>query len=89
MQATTDAYGVKKSTLYLWWKMYKESGYGLTSLNPGNQARINNNKRIINPDILKEIKRLRLEVCPNMGKSKIKKYLDVFCNNNNLPIYDN
>ena len=87
LQATTDTYGVKKSTLYLWWKMYKESGYRLTSLNPKKQIRINNNKRIINPDILKEIKRLRLEVCPNMGKAKIKKYLDIFCNINNLPIY--
>ena len=87
LQATTDAYGAKQSTLYLWWKIYKDNGYITTSLNPGNQARKNNNKRDINPLILKEIKRLRLEVCPNMGKAKLMKYLDIFCKKNKLPIY--
>ncbi|MCK5413520.1 MAG: transposase family protein, partial [Candidatus Pacebacteria bacterium] len=57
------------------------------SLNPKSQRRINNNKRITHPLILKEIKRLRLEECPNMGKAKIKKNLDIFCKTNNLPIY--
>ena len=87
LQATTDAYGAKQSTLYLWWKIYKDNGYLTTSLNPGSQARKNNNKRDINPLILKEIKRLRLEVCPNMGKDKISKYLDIFSKENKLPIY--
>ena len=82
-----DAYGAKQSTLYLQWKIYKESGYKTNSLNSGKQARINNNKRVIHSLILKEIKRLRLEVCPNMGKAKIKKNLDVFCQKNNLDIY--
>lgn len=87
LQATTDAYEVKQSTLYLWWKIYKDSGYKIKSLNPGTQARINNNKREIHPLILKEIKRLRFDICPNMGKAKIKKDLDIFCKSNNLSIY--
>ena len=87
LQATTDAYGAKQSTLYLWWKIYKESGYKIKSLNPGTQARINNNKREINLIILKEIRRLRLEECPNMGKTKVKKNLDIFCKKNKLDIY--
>jgi transposase InsO family protein len=87
LQATTDAYGVKKSTLYLWWSIYKSSDYKLTSLNPRSQARVKNNKREIHPLILKEIKRLRTEVCPNMGKAKVKKDLDKYCKLNNLPIY--
>ena len=87
IQATTDAYNAKQSTLYLWWNMYKKSGYRLKSLNPGTQARINNNKRIVDPLILKEMKRLRLEECPNMGKAKVKKNLDIFCIKNKLPIY--
>ena len=86
-KATKDAFGAKQSILYLWWKTYKDSGYKIDSLNPKSQARINNNKREIHHLILKEIKRLRLEVCPNMGKAKIKKYLDEFCKKNNLPIY--
>ena len=28
--------------------------------------------------LLKEIKRLRMEVCPNMGKGKIVKYLKIY-----------
>ena len=87
LQAATDAYGAKQSTLYFWWKIYKDSGYRIVSLNPKSQARTNNNRRIINPLILKEIKRLRLEECPNMGKTKVKKNLDIFCAKNELPVY--
>jgi len=87
LQATTDAYGAKQSTLYLWWKTYKDNGYKITSLNPCSQARAKNNKREVHPLIIKEIKRLRLKVCPNMGKAKIKKDLDIFCKKNKLPIY--
>ena len=70
LQATTDAYEIKQSTLYLWNKAYEDSGHMLISLNSKSQKRINNNKREIHPLILKEIKRLRLEKCPNMGKAK-------------------
>lgn len=87
LKATKDAFKIKRSTLYYWWKVYVDSGYKLESLNPGNQTRIINQKREIHPLILKEIKQLRLEVCPNMGKAKVKKNLDIFCKNNNLLIY--
>ena len=87
LQASIDAYGAKRSTLFWWWKIYKESEYKVDSLNPGSQARIVNHKRKIDLLILKEIKRLRLEECPNMGKAKVKKNLDIFCRDNNLPIY--
>ena len=87
LQATSDAYGAKQSTLYLWWKIYKESGYKTNSLNPGKQKRKKNNKREIHPLILKEIKRLRLEECPNMGKAKVKKNLDIFCKKNKVELY--
>lgn len=87
LKATTEAFGAKRSILYLWWKIYKDSGYKIESLNPGKQVRHNLNKREINPRILAEIKRLRLEVCPNMGKAKVKKDLDKYCKKHNLPIY--
>jgi len=87
LSATKDAFGAKRSTLYYWQKLYKESGYKIESLNPGKTIRKNLNKREIHPLMLKEIKRFRLEVCPNMGKAKIKKYLDQFCSDNDLPIY--
>ncbi len=87
LKATEDAFGARRSTLYGWRKIYVDSSHKIESLNPGKQARINNHKREINPLILAEIKRLRLEVCPNMGKAKIKKYLDIFSEENSLPIY--
>ncbi|MFH1822874.1 MAG: hypothetical protein ABH830_04185, partial [Patescibacteria group bacterium] len=59
LEATYDAFGAKRSTLYYWQKLYKDSGYKVTSLNPGKTERKNKNKREVNPLILKEIKRLR------------------------------
>ena len=85
-KAAQSAFGVKRSTLYGWWKTYKESEYKINSLNPGSQARKTVNKREIDLLILKEIRRLRLEVCPNMGKAKIKKELNTYCVKNNLKI---
>ena len=87
LKATTDAFGAKRSTLFGWRKIYIDSGRKIESLNPGNQARVVNHRGEIHPMILKEIKRLRLEECPNMGKAKIKKNLDIFCKRNKLPIY--
>jgi transposase InsO family protein len=87
LKAVEDAFGAKRSTLFCWWKIYVESGRKIESLNPGSQARKANHKREIHPELLKEIRRLRLEICPNMGKEKVKKYLDIFSERNDLPIY--
>ena len=86
-EATKDAFGAKRSTLFNWQKLYKDSEYKIEGLNPGSTVRKKKNKREIHPLVLKEIRRLRTEVCPNMGKAKVKKYLDVFCRDNNLPVY--
>src|SRR6056297_74100 len=86
-EATKDAFGAKRSTLYNWQKSYKESGYRVESLNPGKTARRTKNKREVHPALLNEIRRLRCEVCPNMGKGKLKKYLDIFSKENDLPVY--
>lgn len=87
LNATIDAFGAKRSTLFNWWKIYNDSGCIVEGLNPRSQARITNHQREIHPLILKEIKRLRLEECANMGKTKVKKNLDIFCKDNDLPIY--
>ena len=70
LDATKEAFEVKRSTLFGWWRIYKESGYGEESLSPKSQARKNVNKKEIHLLMLKEIRRLRLEECPNMGKAK-------------------
>ena len=84
LKATQSAFGAKRSTLYGWWRIYQSSGYRTDSLNPKSQAPKNRRKREINPKIINEIRRLRFEVCPNMGKAKVKFELDDFCKNNHL-----
>lgn len=87
LDATKDAFGAKRATLYYWQKLYVDSGQKIDSLNPGKTVRKNKNKREIHPEVLKELRRLRFDICPNMGKAKVKKDLDIFCKKNNLPIY--
>lgn len=87
LEATYDAFGAKRATLYYWQKLYRDGGYRIESLDPGKTIRKHKNKRDIHPLLLKEIKRLRLEVCPNMGKGKVVKYLRTFSEKNQLPIY--
>jgi len=84
LQAVMDAYGAKRSTLFEWWKIYQESKQNIVSLNPKSQAPHTKRKRIVDYQIINEIKRLRTDVCPNMGKEKVKKDLDIFCQKNNL-----
>src|SRR3989344_4886922 len=84
LKATKEAFGASRSTLYGWWRIYLINNRKIESLNPKSQAPINRRKREINPLILKEIRRLRLEVCPNLGKAKVKIFLDRFCQENDL-----
>ncbi|MCX6152533.1 MAG: integrase core domain-containing protein [Candidatus Kapabacteria bacterium] len=84
-EAALAAYGAKRSTLYGWQKILRAKG--IEGLNPGSQARINKNKRLIDSRIIAEIRRLRLEVCPNMGKAKVKIFLDKFCQAEGLAKY--
>ena len=79
LKATKAAFNISRSSLYSWWKIYKDSGYLIASLNPGSQAPKIRRKREVHPKIIQEIKHLRLEVCPNLGKDKVKILLDQFC----------
>ena len=46
LKATKDAYGAKRSTLFSWWKKYKESRYKISSLNPGTQKKYHHRQKI-------------------------------------------
>ena len=77
-KAALDAFEVKKSTYYNYVKLYKISReYNLRleikSKRPKRLRQPNWNKRIVN--FIKNIRELR----PNLGKDKIKHYLDKFC----------
>jgi transposase InsO family protein len=83
-EATLAAYGAKRSTLYGWQKILREKG--LPGLDLGSQAPKNRRKRFVDPAIITEIRRLRLEVCPNLGKAKVKIFLDKFCRTKGLAV---
>lgn len=83
-KAAKDAFKVSRSTLFAWQQKYRQGGSELKALNPGSKARHTQEKRDIHPKMVAEIRRLRLEVCPNMGKDKVKIFLDPFCREQGL-----
>ncbi len=84
LKATKDAFLVKRSILYYWDKLYRDGEKSIKALNPKSTRPHKVRERIINPKIITEIRRLRIEVCPNMGKDKVKILLDQFCKKEDL-----
>lgn len=78
LQATMDAFPVKRSTLFVWKKILKDNEGRLESLNDESRSPKNKRKRIINPKIESFIVRLRQEH-PGLGKDKVKPLLDNYC----------
>jgi transposase InsO family protein len=74
LNATIEAFNVKRSTLYLWKKKLKESGGKLESLNNKSRAPKNKRKRIVDPIVEEYIIKLRTKY-PRLGKEKISKIL--------------
>ena len=82
-KATVDAFGISKSTYYGYLKMYKqcaENGvlFEFKSTRPHNFRRAKWNKKVVNFII-----KMRTDHA-NIGKNKIKYYLDEFCKKNGL-----
>lgn len=84
IKATRDAFKVSRSTLFEWQRVYRGSGSKIEALNPCSQARHTQQRRNVDYKIVAEIRRLRFEECPNMGKDKIKRFLDDFCKKSGL-----
>jgi putative transposase len=78
--------GIKKRTMYHWRKRYLESGRKLTSLIPKSTRPHWVRQMVIPAQILGFIKKLR-EKYPKLSKYKIKPYLDIYCEENNLAKY--
>jgi len=77
-EATEEAFGVKKRTLYLWRAKLKAGQGKLEALNSGNKAPKKKRKRLWDIRILEELRRLRGEH-PNLGKEKLYPLLLPFC----------
>jgi transposase InsO family protein len=84
LEATKEAFNMSKPTIYRWRKIYFDSGRNISSLNIGSTRPKNTRKRYVDVRILKEIKRLRLEETPNMGKEKVKRNLDTYCKESDI-----
>jgi transposase InsO family protein len=83
LEATVEAFNVKKRTLYDWKKNLRKGGNKPEALNEKSKAPRTRRKRIWSLEILNEIKRLR-EKYPNLGKDKIYPELKIFCDARNL-----
>lgn len=81
IDATIDAFAIKKRTLYNWKAKLKQGG--MLSLNDQSKTPINKRKRIWDKDIIDEIKYLR-QTYPNLGKDKLYPLIKDFCNKHKL-----
>jgi transposase InsO family protein len=83
LEATLDAFKVKRSTLFLWQQKLKEGQGKLESLNDQSKAPLVKRKRLWPEEIRNEIKRLRWQY-PNLGKDKLYPLLFKYCQEKQL-----
>ena len=83
IESAIDAFGVGRSTIYLWQKKYLASRKLATSLSPKSTKPKRVRKSKISYLLVEEVARLRFKY-PRMGKSKLKIFLDEYCEVNNL-----
>ena len=84
LQATLDAFPVKRSTLYARKQRWEKGGKKLEALNEDSRAPRIKRKRLWPLEVIQELKRLR-ETRPNLGGEKIFPLLCDFCVKRGLP----
>lgn len=85
-RSACDAFSVKKSTLYDWKRVFESSGKKMFSLVPKSTRPHHTRTMTLNPVLVEFIKAMRLEF-DNIGRAKIKYFLDEFAKRNNLGSY--
>ena len=85
LTATLDAFPVKRSTLFLWKKQFREGGKIAEALNEKRRTPRTKRKRLWPDALIAEIKRQR-SLHPNLGKDKFHVILAPFCSQNNLMV---
>ena len=90
LEATLDAYGVKRRTLYLWKHTLKAGKGSVQSLNNKSRRPKHLRKRKYPEVLVREIRRLR-RAHNNLGKEKLHVLLKPFCESNtiSLPSFSN
>lgn len=82
-EATNEAFGVKRRTLFLWQKNLRKGGGKLETLNSGSRVPKVKRRRLWDSRILEEIRRIRDEH-PNLGEEKVHPLLKKFCDAHTL-----
>ena len=78
LEATTEAFGVSRRTLFRWRKAYKEANKDITALNPKSRKPKRVRESKVSFEIVRQIRKLRKEY-PNIGKAKLYHLLKPFC----------
>jgi len=78
LEATIDAFGVSRRTLYRWRAKLKKAEGELTALNPQSKRPKRVRQSRVSLEIVQEIRRLRKKY-PNIGKAKLYHLLKPFC----------
>ena len=85
LEATMDAFPVKRSTLFEWKKQLKEGQGKLVSLNQKKRTPKRKRKRIWPFEVIQKIREIRRDsLHPNLGPKKIYTLLLAFCKEKNL-----
>jgi len=84
-KAAVEAFNISKSTYYNYLAIYKSTQSNMEYFKCKSRRPINVRKPNWNNKIIKFIRQMRIDR-PNIGKEKIKYYLDKFCIANNLQI---
>jgi len=85
LQATLDAFPIKRSTLYAWKKRWEEGGKKIDVLNERSRAPRIKRRHLYPFEVIRELKRLR-EIHPNLGGEKLLPLLGAFCAERGLPV---
>lgn len=85
LEATKEAFGAKRSTLYAWRQQLHKGGGKLEALNPGKTRpkTVRSRKAEWPLPVLQEIRRQR-EAHPNLGPEKVRIFLERFCEQRKL-----
>ena len=83
LAGATKAYGVPRSTILRWKQLLKRSSGKLESLVPKSRAPVHKRQMLVDHRVVLFIKELREEHY-QLGKEKLKPFIDEFCHSNNI-----
>lgn len=78
LAATREAFGVGRSTLFVWQARQRAGDGGFESLNPASRRPKTFRRSSFSPEVVSEIRRIRT-AHPNLGKEKVHALLAPFC----------